>query len=654
MRRWTLLCVASLVMYSATLLAIELATSQDYARQFFTDIAGDVPFFAVNTTVSMVFLLGGALLLVFAVAMASPVPAAREAHPFFLSQAAMFAFLAADDRFQVHEKLSFRLGVLDEFVLLAWVALELALLLRYCRLRHFTGPSLRFFLAGAVLFGLMFAVDGLAPDRMMLRLSVEDLLKTWSAAAFFAFSYESASWHLRRHASGIAATASAYPRRRVLVLGEDTRIVLPIVRSLGRAGIEVHLAWCPPDEPATRSRYLTRLHAPSRAGAEDSAALDELRMLAASIRFDLIVPVTEAAVCRLQRARPGFTADLPLHLLEKHTFETCTDKARTWALGRSLGIPVPRTEIVEPGIGARDFSDWRFPVAVKSLVSVDPRAPLAKQFVRRAAHQGELAAVLRLAAIQVETVLVQEWFEGSGEGVEFLAHDGRILLAFQHRRLHETLGYGSTYRESSPLDPRLLEAVRALVAELRYTGVGMVEFRTAPRGNGFVLLEINPRFWGSLSLPVAVGTDFPLFLFQMLVEGRVNFPQGYRTGVRSRVLLDDVRWTWRALTGRTAPDVTSPEYDGWVTNPVSALRVLGDVVRGCLLLDRVDTFAWDDPAPVLADLVRLARTARFAWSRHANALSLPAGASTGSPTPQGVCATEHSDRRLVAEPAHRE
>ena len=47
---------------------------------------------------------------------------------------------------------------------------------------------------------------------------------------------------------------------RVLVLGSDTRSFLAVVRSLGRAGIEVHVAWCPADAPALGSRYVHTVH----------------------------------------------------------------------------------------------------------------------------------------------------------------------------------------------------------------------------------------------------------------------------------------------------------------------------------------------------------------------------------------------------------
>lgn len=43
---------------------------------------------------------------------------------------------------------------------------------------------------------------------------------------------------------------------KVLVLGHDTGAFLAVIRSLGRGGVEVHVAWHDRQGPASRSRYI--------------------------------------------------------------------------------------------------------------------------------------------------------------------------------------------------------------------------------------------------------------------------------------------------------------------------------------------------------------------------------------------------------------
>src|SRR5436305_13415721 len=49
-------------------------------------------------------------------------------------------------------------------------------------------------------------------------------------------------------------------REKVLVVGDDMRIFLAVVRSLGRAGKEVHAAPFNWHSPALKSRYVAAVH----------------------------------------------------------------------------------------------------------------------------------------------------------------------------------------------------------------------------------------------------------------------------------------------------------------------------------------------------------------------------------------------------------
>jgi protein-tyrosine-phosphatase len=145
----------------------------------------------------------------------------------------------------------------------------------------------------------------------------------------------------------------------------------------------------------------------------------------------------------------------------------------------------------------------------------------------------------------------------------------------------------------------MLDATAALVRALSYTGVGMVEFKLAADG-AWSLVEINPRFWGSLPLAVAAGADFPYFLYQMLVEGRRDFPPGYRTGVYARNWIADLHW----LRSNLRADRSDPTL---LTRPAS--RVAGELLNVALLRERSDTLTLDDPMPALAELSQFARQA---------------------------------------------
>jgi len=67
-----------------------------------------------------------------------------------------------------------------------------------------------------------------------------------------------------------------------------------------------------------------------------------------------------------------------------------------------------------------------------------------------------------------------------------------------------------------------------LLDALQWHGVAMVEFRYDERDKDYKLLEINPKFWGSLDLALAAGVDFPSYLCQMARGATLAYSEEYQ------------------------------------------------------------------------------------------------------------------------------
>ena len=80
--------------YSLLLIVVELQTSQDHVRNYFTDIEGPVPFYAVNTTISVFLLWATALMFAASFACTDKVADTRRLRWFLCSQILVFSFLA--------------------------------------------------------------------------------------------------------------------------------------------------------------------------------------------------------------------------------------------------------------------------------------------------------------------------------------------------------------------------------------------------------------------------------------------------------------------------------------------------------------------------------------------------------------------------------
>jgi protein-tyrosine-phosphatase/predicted ATP-grasp superfamily ATP-dependent carboligase len=399
---------------------------------------------------------------------------------------------------------------------------------------------------------------------------------------------------------------------KVLVLGQEDRAFLAVIRSLGRRGIEVHVGWCPREAVALRSRYVARVHALPPYARDGDDWVQALGEICRRERFDLVIPTNDTTILPLLARRATLERDARIHLPSDEAYAICFDKGRTHDFAQAHGVPVPRQMRLALPIGADVIpADW-YPIVLKPLASFTLDDLQRRRFVRRVLRPEDLGRQLQHFASARE-VLVQEFFQGTGVGVEMLAHEGKPLLAFQHLRVHERpTGGADSYRVSLPLRADMREAATRMLDALGYTGVIMFEFRMNLETGAWVLLEINGRFWASLPLCLHAGADFPYYLYQLLVEERREFPQDYRIGVYCRNWARDVLWmreNLRAPRGERVPLGT-------------IVRELSHVVAG---RESSDTFVLDDPRPGFEDVRRLvARAGRRAWrSGHTAVWSLP-------------------------------
>jgi predicted ATP-grasp superfamily ATP-dependent carboligase len=393
--------------------------------------------------------------------------------------------------------------------------------------------------------------------------------------------------------------------RRALVTDAGRSSAISIIRSLGRQGWDVVAADASPASAGFASRYAgERLVHPDPARNPDAAA-ERLLEAAADRQVDLLVPVTDELVLPLAAARDRLPPGCTLAVADDAGLSATGDKAATLGLARSLGLDTPCTAVVRTEDQARAAAPaLGWPVVVKPARSrVRTDGGIERFSVAYANDPDELAARVRAVGGRTE-VLLQRYVRGEGHGVEVLASEGRPLAAFQHRRLREVpiTGGASSFRESVPLDPRLLSDSTRLLEELRWTGLAMVEFRVGP--DGASLMEVNGRIWGSLPLAVKAGMDFPARMASLFVDGPP--PPGpvdtdYRLGVRSRNLWLDVVWIASTLRRRRRyPYLEAPPRRAAVG---AALGLLNPAAK-------YDLLEVDDPRPQLAELRGLATKLR--------------------------------------------
>jgi protein-tyrosine-phosphatase/predicted ATP-grasp superfamily ATP-dependent carboligase len=266
------------------------------------------------------------------------------------------------------------------------------------------------------------------------------------------------------------------------------------------------------------------------------------------------------------------------------------DKAITLSIAQQCGVPVPtsakipRAADLEPALAT-----MRFPIIAKPG---DKSRKSAHDFKTRTfASADEMRAVFATQTRFGEGLLFQSYHGGQGVGIELLLSKGKIVTAFQHRRLSENPPSGgvAVVAIAEAVDPTLLAYSARLLRALEWDGVAMVEFRHDSATGETALMEVNGRFWGSLPLNTVAGVDFPLYAWQLSQGITPAPPSSYPIGLR-------VRWTAGALERAGHVFAELPEDRISFGN---ALRQLAaDFAPGV----KSATWSWSDPLPAVQEV----------------------------------------------------
>lgn len=338
------------------------------------------------------------------------------------------------------------------------------------------------------------------------------------------------------------------PTGRVLVTDGHWNKTVAAVRALAAQGLTVTVGESTRLAAALFSRHAARRlrYPPPLAEPEKfvAAIIAELR----SHSYDVLLPMELNTLLLLSKERHQFAGLVRFPFAPHATLLQGATKRGAVEAARRCDVAVPRTFFVDREARLETLiAEPGLPMVLKPDLGEGGRG----LFYCRT--EDELARRLQLIKRLGKPYLAQEWIPAGGEaiGVSVLMNEQSEPVArFTHCRVREypVSGGPSTLRESCRR-PAAEEAAVRLLKGLGWQGVAMVEFKTDPRNNRPLLMEINPRFWGSLPLAIRAGVDFPSLLYSQAM-GSEPVKTVQRDGVRVRNLLPGELLYFLARRGR--------------------------------------------------------------------------------------------------------
>ena len=391
------------------------------------------------------------------------------------------------------------------------------------------------------------------------------------------------------------------------MLDGHSAAALAFTRSFGKAGHWVAVGSNSEiAAPAELSRYC-RSSFRHPVSTEDAAGFVQAVLdFSRANGIDLIVPATDWTTTPLSKFRDLFQGISRLALGPHSAIEASADKFSTVAMARELNIAVPKTFLVRSMADLESIGAAQFPLVVKDRFStrwVGNRAVFGS--VRYAYSHEDLKRKVEERLEAAKDVLVQHFVPGTGVGYSAFCIGDATYLPFAWLRVREVdpRGSGSSARKSIPIAQDILESSRTLIKRVGFQGICMVEYKRQPQTGHAVLMEINGRPWGSIQLPIDSGIDYPRYLADWYLEGKLPPAEvHYKNGLLCRRLVGELTHLEYVLHGAppgwpqpypnlllTLLKLSVPWYPGvryddiWLSDPMPGLAGVMDWVKGRLI-----------------------------------------------------------------------
>ena len=313
--------------------------------------------------------------------------------------------------------------------------------------------------------------------------------------------------------------------------------------------------------------------------------IDSLARKAEECDCSVLIPMHEESYV-IAQYRDRLTPHIKLTLPSYDQIMTLHGKDRFYRLAAEWGLPIPKTLLVE---GEEDLEkiagQLRYPAVIKPrrahgafglryVSSTDEFIRTYREMVRRFRYGPE------------EAPIVQECVRGIKHSVCMLFNQGQLRAKCTFKFLREyPIDGGTAVLRVSVREERMERIAEDVLRRLRWHGIAEAEF-TLTEERGPVLMEINPRFWGSLYQAVASGVDFPYLLYRMTLEGDIEPVVDYPLGVKTRWIWGD----WRALCD-------------YIVHPFRQRQALFDYLRWYRRDVSYDDFSWQDPLPFFVEMI---------------------------------------------------
>ena len=344
-----------------------------------------------------------------------------------------------------------------------------------------------------------------------------------------------------------------------VILDGNEKSSLAVTRSLGRRGVEICVGSDSKESLSSSSRFCRHRFIYPLPHRDPEGFLEVLITFLQKAGKPVLFPMTDVTVHEVLRRRSEIEKYSIIPFPDYDHYLMASDKIHLFQVAESIGIPAPRSFLVQgnpdPDGIIQGVSKFGFPLVLKPFRSrIQRDGEWAFTGVKYAYSEEDLRSLIFKEPFSSWPYLIQERIEGPGFGIFLLINKGEVLAYFSHQRIREKPPSGGVSVMCKSIEPPgdSLDMSVRLLRELDWRGVAMVEFKYDRKTDRPRLMEINPRFWGSLQLAVSAGVDFPYLLYLFANGQSIPKQTTYKVGLKCRWELGDLDHLLMRLTKKKA------------------------------------------------------------------------------------------------------
>ncbi|MEM2138614.1 MAG: ATP-grasp domain-containing protein [Candidatus Woesearchaeota archaeon] len=321
--------------------------------------------------------------------------------------------------------------------------------------------------------------------------------------------------------------------QKILLTNGENLKTLTTLRNLAKHNYEVHVSSDKWYACSFYSRYCKgKLRTINQSIDKEKFLQDHFDYIIKN-KIDIFIPINppELAIVLENRKKfedlkkQGINVKIPFDSFEK--FDKARDKYDFYLICKKAKVNVPKTLLA-----LEKKLDFNFPVVLKE------RKGAGSERLKIAKNKNELEKYYKEFEEKniLNKYIVQEFVYGQNYGSASFSIKGESKIIFNYISVREFhVNYGTSTSRKSIYDKTIENDVKKILKVLKWNYIGHFDIIKTKSGENY-FIEMNPRLWLSISLPIYCGLDFPYYL----VDEKATIPKNYKENITARVLFSDI------------------------------------------------------------------------------------------------------------------